>query len=113
MGSIIEINDTLKLTHDEGMPFIPEEGKVYEFCKSDRRLFHLKPVRVFLVEEREDKWNFIGQAQVIELTIDAEKNETRGKFVISKIYPRDYAMLLNKYDAPEGKGLPHPDCSSL
>lgn len=104
MGSTIEINDTLKLTAEEGLPLRPEEGRPYAFRKAGRRLYHLKPVRVFLVEDRGGKWNFIGQAQVTELTIDAERDETRGRFMIAKLYPRDYASLMNRYDAPEGKG---------
>jgi hypothetical protein len=104
MGSTIEINDTLKLTLEEGLPLNPEEGRVYEFRKAGRRLYHLTPARVFLVEDRGGKWNFVGQAQVAELTIDAGRNETRGRFVLSKLYPRRYAELMNQHDAPEGKG---------
>ena len=104
MGNTIEINDTLKLTPEEGLPLRPEEGRPYEFRKAGRRLYHLKPVRVFLVEDRGGKWNFIGQAQVTELTIDAERDETRGRFVIAKLYPRDYAALMNRHDAPDGRG---------
>jgi hypothetical protein len=62
VGSKIEINDTLKLTYDEGLPREPKVGEVYTFCKSERRLYHLKPTRAFLVEERQGLWNFIGHA---------------------------------------------------
>lgn len=105
MGSAIEINDTLKLTREEGLPERTHVGLEFQFSKPDRRLFHLKPVRVFLVEEIEGKWNFIGQALIHELTIDAERNETRGRAEITKIYPRDYARQMNQHDAPSGKGL--------
>ncbi len=105
MGSTIEINDTLKLNRDEGLPQEPKLGETYAFRKAERRLYHLKPTRVFLVEERQGLWNFIGHAEIIELTIDAAKDETRGKFRITKIYSRDYAQTINKHEAPAGKGL--------
>ncbi|HEU0117366.1 MAG TPA: hypothetical protein VFR09_01925 [Alphaproteobacteria bacterium] len=105
MGSLIEINDTLKLTIEEGLPREPRLGGTYNFHKTERRLYHLKPTRVFLVEDRQGKWNFIGHAEISELTIDAEKNETRGTFIITQIYDRDYAAQLNAREAPKGKGL--------
>ena len=106
MGSVIEINDTLKLTREEGLPPAPKLGETYRFHKSERRLYNLKPTRVFLVEERNGFWNYIGHAQIAELTIDAEKNETRGSFTVTKLYSREEAALLNKTEAPDGKGLP-------
>lgn len=105
MGSLIEINDTLKLKRGEGFPSKVELGRQYTFTIPDRRLYHLKPVRVFLVEEVEGKWNFVGQAMISEQTIDAVRNETRGVFEVTLIYPDEYVKLLNKYDAPKGKGF--------
>lgn len=105
MGSPIEFNDTLKLTPGEGLPPDPQEGPVYEFCKDGRRLYHLAPTRVFLVEDVNGKWNYIGHAYVLELTLDAERDQTRGKYRITRLYPRDYAMLANQHDAPPGRGV--------
>jgi len=51
MGSKIEFNDTLKLKRGDGFPDPVEEGKRYNFRIAERRLYHLKPVRVFLVED--------------------------------------------------------------
>ncbi len=104
MGSMIEINDTLKLKRGEGFPADIKVGGGYSFKLSGRRLFHLKPVRVFLVEEINGKWNFVGQAMILEQTIDAELDETRGQFVVTNLYPRDYATLMNRYEAPARKG---------
>lgn len=109
MGSKIEFNDTLKLKRGDGFPPNVEVGKRYCFAIQDRRLYHLSPVRVFLVEEADGKWNFIGQAQVLEVTIDATRDETRGIFEVTKLYPRDYAALLNRYDAPDGLGMSEED----
>ncbi|MCE9616548.1 MAG: hypothetical protein K8T26_19915 [Lentisphaerae bacterium] len=105
MGSTIELNDTLKLTPAEGLPVNPQVGQVYEFRKDGRRLYHLAPTRVFLVEDRAGRWNYLGHAHVLELTIDAERDQTRGKYRITQLYPPDYAMLANQYEAPAGKGL--------
>lgn len=104
MGSLIEINDTLKLKRGAGFPDPVREGVEYAFTLPGRRLFHLKPVRVFLVEEIDGKWNFVGQAIILEQTIDADRNETRGRYVVKALYPREYAMLMNRHDAPSGKG---------
>ncbi|MCE9615821.1 MAG: hypothetical protein K8T26_16245 [Lentisphaerae bacterium] len=103
MGSPLEINDTLKLTPAEGLPPSPAEGQRYTFRKAGRRLYHLAPTRVFLVEDRAGTWNFIGHALVVALTIDAERDETRGTFVLSRLYPREYAQRLNLYETPPGK----------
>ena len=104
MGSSIEINDTLKLKRGEGYPPDIREGCEYTFSLPGRRLFHLKPVRVFLVEEIEGRWNFVGQALILEQTIDAEQDITRGRFRVTSLYPKDYAALMNRHEAPKGKG---------
>jgi hypothetical protein len=104
MGSIIEFNDTLKLKKGDGFPENIEEGKEYRFLIEERRIYHLYPVRVFLVEEIDKMWNFIGQVHIIELTINPIEEKTHGVFRVFKIYSRDYALLLNENDAPTGKG---------
>ena len=104
MGSMIEINDTLKLKRGDGFPPAVREGGEYSFKLPGRRLFHLKPVRVFLVEEIGGKWDFVGQAVILEQTIDAERDETRGRYVVAALYPRDYAAMMNRHEAPADKG---------
>ena len=105
MGSLIEINDTLKLKRGEGFPDKIEIGKQYFFRIDEKRLFHLKPVRVFLVEEIDGLWNYKGHAVILEQTIDAIQNETRGIFEAIAIYPKEYSMLANKFEAPAGKAF--------
>ena len=105
MGSVIELNDTLKLKKGAGFPEKLEEGRRYAFRLSDRRLFHLAPIRVFLVEEVNGKWNYKGHALILEQTIDAIANETSGIFEVVKIYSAEYAKLLNINEPPLGKGL--------
>lgn len=104
MGSILEFNDTLKIK-SEYLPDVLEEGKEYSFKVKDRRIFHLHPVRVFLVEERNGKWNYIGHAQIIEQTIDALNNITSGRFIITKLYSKEYVELVNQNEPPKGKVL--------
>lgn len=105
MGSTIEINDTLKLKRGAGFPSDIRLGGEYGFALPGRRLFHLKPVRVFLVEEIDGKWNFVGQALILEQTLDAERDETRGRFVVTALYPAEYTVLMNRHEAPAGKGF--------
>lgn len=75
MGSFIEINDTLRITKEQGFPKELDykkhisveggyfnakmfEGKVFEFKEKPAiRIFKIPPVRNFLVEYTEDgKW---------------------------------------------------------
>jgi len=105
MGSSLEFNDTLKLKRGNGFPTEISLGSTHPFCIQGRRIYHLSPVRVFLVEEVDGLWNFVGQAMILRETIDAEKNETSGVFQITKIYSSEYAAQLNLNDAPQGKGF--------
>lgn len=105
MGSLIEINDTLKLTYQQGMPLSPEMDKEYNFCIKDRRLYHMAPVRVFLVNNINGKWKYIGHCIIISQTIDAILNTTSGKFKVTKIYDGEYAKLATINEAPSGKSF--------
>lgn len=102
MGSYIEINDTLQITQEQGFPkelildeheknpFKAEDfqDRVFEFCdKPAIRIFQAPPVRVFLVENRDDKWIYWGLVHVLEVKHDLEKKTTSGKFKIIEIFP--------------------------
>ncbi len=102
MGSMIEINDTLKLP--EGV--IPEpftENIEYRFKRQDRRLYHLHPVRVFFVIERNKQWDYIGHALILSQTINAIDNTTEGVFIIDKLYTDEHRQLMNRYESPPKK----------
>lgn len=117
MGSIIEHNDTLQLTTEQGFPaeldlakhraksFTVEDfvGRVFEFKKSDLRLYNLEPTRCFLVQNIDGKWLHWGHCLIIEQTINPEKNLTSGKFVISKIYEPEYQVEVTKNESPAKK----------
>ena len=104
MGHLIELNDTLKLKRGAGFPADLRVGGVYDFSIAGRRLYNLKPTRVFLVEEIEGKWNLVGHAIILRQTIDAVTDRTSGQFEITKLYPPEYVQLANQFDTPAGKG---------
>ena len=108
MGSEIEINDTLKISKERGFPkeldfdncnsFL---GKEFEFWNEGERLYHRPPTRVFLVEEIGGKWLYWGHALVISQTI--EKEITKGRFKIIKIYNKEYQKQITIEESPESK----------
>jgi len=101
MGTQIEINDTLQITHLQGFPkeLVLEEHlknplkigdfseKVFEFKNKDGiRIYHGLPVRNFLVENRDGKWVYWGLCHILETTCDYVNKTTSGKFKIIYIY---------------------------
>ncbi len=104
MGSPIELNDTLKLKRGAGFPENVRQGETYEFSIDGRRLYNLKPARVFLVEEIDGKWNYVGHAMILRTVIDAITDKTSGEIEITQLYPKEYARMLNQYEPPSGKG---------
>lgn len=105
MGSHIEINDTLKLTRERGMPAEPTVGERYAFRLPDERLYHRPPTRVFLVEEIDGKWKHIGQGFVWEQTIHSDTHETSGIFEVTTLYDPEYAKMVSNVDSPKGKSF--------
>jgi len=118
MGSLIEFNDTLQITTDQGFPaelvlqkhlekpFTADDfkGRVFEFHdKPDLRVYHPAPTKVMLVQNIDGKWLYWGHCQIIEQTLHAESRTTTGKFVITKIYPPDYQRLVSTFEAKPGK----------
>lgn len=104
MGSIIEINDTLQLTSEQGFPSALDlkthlktpyktenfEDKIFEFRnKPEIRIYKVPPVRNFLVENRNGKWIYWGLVHILEITHDYENKTTSGKFKITYLYTPD------------------------
>ena len=104
MGSLIEINDTLQLTSQQGFP--PEldyerhrmdpltaedfKNKIFEFKDKERiRIYHAPPVRNFLVENRKGKWLYWGLVNIVEVRHDYVAKTTSGKFKIVHLYSPD------------------------
>ena len=118
MGSYIELNDTLQLTSEQGFPAEltleqhhrkPFEAsdfanRVFEFHdKPNLRIFHLSPTRVCLVHNIDGKWLYWGHAEILEQTIHAVSKTTSGKFIITKIYDREYQRLISMNEVDPGK----------
>lgn len=100
MGSFIEINDTLRITKEQGFPTELDlethlkkpytidmlKDKVFHFKnKPNIRLYKVPPVRNFLVEERNGKWIYWGLCYILEVKLDYEKQETSGSFKIVRL----------------------------
>ncbi len=120
MGSIIEINDTLQITKEQGFPdeldyekhlaqpLKTEDFKdcVFQFRnKPGIRAYQYPPVRTFLVENRNGKWLYWGLIHVTEITLDYANKLTSGKFKIIYLYsPEEIAEAHNLIDRnPETK----------
>jgi len=101
MGSYVEINDTLQITHEQGFPtelnyeqhtakpFTAKdfENRIFEFKdKQSIRIFKSPPVRNFLAENINGKWLYWGLIHITEITHDNIKQTTSGKYRIIHIY---------------------------
>lgn len=141
MGSYFELNDTLQITTEQGFPahiFNRErhakkpidpakwKDRIFRFeGKQGARLFHLDPVRVFLVHNIDGKWLAWGHVVILEQTIrklapkadanaksstakqpsnlsDPKAWETCGKFRVVEIYDPEYQKLFSLRDTPPG-----------
>ncbi len=125
MGSIIEINDTLKISKERGFPkeltlethlrnpssssiFLNQE---FQFWNNDERLYHRPPTRVFLVEEIEGRWLYWGNALMISQTL--ENGKTKGRYKIVKIYQPDFQKQITIEESPKGKSYFRDNAKSL
>ncbi len=97
MGSIIEINDTLQITKEQGFPeelnfelhkkraftAIDFKDRIFEFHdKPQIRIYKYPPVRVFFVQNISGKWLYWGLIHMLELKHDYIKKTTSGKYKI-------------------------------
>jgi hypothetical protein len=104
MGSIIELNDTLQLTKEQGFPevlnfevhkdqpFTAEvfKDQIFEFHdKPQIRVYHTPPVRVFLVENTSGKWLYWGLIHILKISHDYVRKTTSGKYKIIYLYTPD------------------------
>lgn len=128
MGNYIEVNDTLQITEEQGFPsktFKLEEheknpvtldsvkGLIFTFKGKPRaRIYHLEPVRIFLVENINGKWLFWGHAQIQNQTISKKMSssgewtgewETSGTYTISKIYTPEQQRATTILESPPGR----------
>jgi hypothetical protein len=124
MGSMLEINDTLQITTEQGFPAdildlnkhranpITAQslaGKVFEFYdKPGARFYQHAPVRVYLVHNIGGKWLFWGRIFVQSQTItgDSEKTTTtKGTYVVTDVYDPAYQEMFTRRESPPGKSF--------
>ena len=119
MGSFIEINDTLRITKEQGFPaelniekhlkdpysLSDVEGKIFSFtAKPKIRVYKAPPVRNFLAQDLNGKWIYWGLVYITEINHDYEKQETSGKFKIVRLNTPDemkQMFELTHYNRPE------------
>lgn len=104
MGSFIEINDTLRITKEQGFPeeldldthinspysIDDVKDKIFTFtAKPKIRVYKIPPVRNFLVEDVNGKWVYWGLCFILEINHDYEKEESSGKFKIVRLNTPD------------------------
>ncbi len=92
----LTINDTLQLTAEQGFPNKLELNAEYSFEKDKRRLYRLPPARVFLVHNKNGKWDYLGEALITQLTILPLVEKTIGKFKLVKLYSEEHRKVLNE-----------------
>ena len=120
MQSLIELNDTLQITTEQGFPSDDLDlrkhrentitakdfaGRVFKFKdKPGARIYHPAPIRVFLVHNVNGKWLYWGKIAIIEQTITADIDEnkrTSGKYKIIEVYDPDYQEQVTRHEAPK------------
>ncbi len=115
MGSIIKLNDTLKISRERGFPADlrledhvadPEAsrrflGREFSFWNDEERLYHRPDTRVWLVEDIAGKWLYWGHVLITEQTI--KPGRTEGKSRIILVYTPDYQRRITIEESPLGK----------
>lgn len=111
MGTIIETNDTLEITKEQGFP--PEldlevhlkntikadsfSERIFEFKNKPKiRIYHQPPVRNFLVENRDGEWIYWGLIHILKIVHDYENKITGGKFKIIYINTPEEMKVAHK-----------------
>jgi hypothetical protein len=130
MGSNIELNDTLQLSEEQGFPseilnlekhqkapitLDEVKDRIFSFhSKDSARVFHLDPVRVFLVQNIGGKWLFWGHAMIQSQEITkvnpgpAWKTgdwQTSGTYKIVALHDPEYQKLVTLRECPPGKSF--------
>lgn len=114
MGSFIEINDTLRISKQQGFPaelrvdthlkhpfLIKDFGRnTYNFTsKSKICVYKIPPVRNFLVEDIGGKWLYWGLCHIIKIEHDYIAQETSGQFKITHLNsPKEMEQAFNLVD---------------
>jgi hypothetical protein len=126
VGTMVEINDTLQLTTEQGFPasllcrkthvrnpikLQSVAHMVFTFQdKPSARVFQLAPVRVYFVHNIDGTWLFWGRVFIQRLTIEKKLGAdgswkegewvTSGSYKIIDIYDPDYQETFTRREAP-------------
>lgn len=115
MGSFIEINDTLRITKEQGFPIELDlethlqspytvdvvTDTVFRFkAKPDIRLYQVPPVRNFLVEDVDGKWVYWGLCFIQSIEHDYITKETSGTFKIIRLNTPEEMKQMFKLTHP-------------
>ena len=119
MGSFVEINDTLRVSKQQGFPaelkieehingsidFGVVENRVFQFINKPKiRIYQQPPVRTFLVEDLGGKWLYWGLCHILTVNHNYETNETSGTYKIIKLNsPEEMRQMfdLTHFNKPE------------
>lgn len=111
MGSLVEMNDTLQLTTEQGFPVEldyekHERGEIDTGLLLDKtfsfrwklgiRLYQSPSVRNFLVHNIEGKWLYWGLVQILKLEHDHEKKTTSGEFKIMYLFTSEEMRMAHR-----------------
>lgn len=121
MGSYIEMNDTLRISHAQGFPIELDikkhlnkpycadsfKDKIFEFKnKKDIRVYQMPPVRNFLVQDIDGKWLYWGLVHIVEIKHDYINKTTSGKFKIIYINtPHEMKTAFSLIDRGDGNNF--------
>ena len=118
MGSMIELNDTLRLARSQGFPGVLDlashlvrpfqlddlAGQEFAFWgKGGIRVYQQPPVRNFLVEDVDGSWVYWGLCHIRAIEHDYVKRVTSGRFVITHLNsPEEMRDAFDLVDRVEG-----------
>ena len=110
MGSMVEINDTLQLTREQGFPSELDLDRhlekpiklddlrsvLFSFIgKNAIRNYQQAPTRCLLAENRNGKWIYWGLIHVLEVTHDYVLQTTSGKYKLAYIYTPEEMKIVH------------------
>lgn len=124
MGTMVELNDTLQLTAEQGFPvefdrakhvatpilLADVKGKQFHFKdKHNARIYQLDPVRVYLAHNIQGKWLFWGRVLIQSLKLEKVSTPTSqggwvtsGTYILEDLYDPQYQETFTRREAPSG-----------
>ncbi len=90
MGYVTEFNWVLKLKEEHGFPDVLDIGALYNFRKSEKRIYPAG-IPVFLVDSL---WNVCASVIIKEFTV--KDDITSGTFEIVRVFSADEKEVLGK-----------------